>query len=115
MKTLHLNIECGAKTCASEPGKFCRFLGAESFGTKPVCMLFPHEDQSFTPLSSIGGWRQRCPECLQAERDAPDCLSAAAPELFVALKTPVAHGGIGPQDRFEDAKDATAKAEGRTA
>ena len=33
---IELEIECGEETCASEPGKFCRWFGSKSFGRKPV-------------------------------------------------------------------------------
>jgi len=54
-------MEHGETTCASEPGKFCLFLGAKCFGTKPVCMLFDD-----TPLREdfVGGWVKRCDQCM---------------------------------------------------
>ena len=55
--------ECGEKTCAKESGKFCQFFGTSRFGTDPVCVLFP-SDRSHTPLRTIDGWVERCPECL---------------------------------------------------
>jgi len=69
-KTLHLSIECGEKTCASEPGVFCRFLHATHFGQQPVCGLFPSKDGSYTWLDDQeGGWVQRCADCLNAEKE----------------------------------------------
>lgn len=38
--TLTFQIECGETTCASEPGKFCQYVGVQGFGTKPICLLF---------------------------------------------------------------------------
>lgn len=70
-RTLKIEIECGEKTCASEPGKFCPYLGTVRMGTKYVCMLFPNEEGSHTLLMGEGGdeagWLQRCPACLKAE------------------------------------------------
>jgi hypothetical protein len=37
---LTLEIECGEFTCASEPGKFCRFVVHKNFGCHEVCLLF---------------------------------------------------------------------------
>lgn len=64
MPILKIGIHCGATTCASEPGKFCRYLGASHFGTSPECLLFPGET-SHTPLEEKDGWVQRCKECLE--------------------------------------------------
>lgn len=73
-KTLKIQISCGEKTCASEPGKFCRFFGSINFGSTPVCVLFPSEDNSYTKLfqnedkdSKIFGWTERCKSCLNIE------------------------------------------------
>lgn len=72
-RILSISINCGEKTCASEPGKFCQFLGSMRFGTCPVCMLFPMEnpgrkDQgAATPLKEVDGWLQRCENCLSSE------------------------------------------------
>jgi len=73
MKTLKININCGETTCASEPGKFCQFLGSRRMGTIPVCMLFPTKNPgrkdpgSLTDLDQTDSWLQRCPACLEAE------------------------------------------------
>lgn len=57
-----IEFETGETTCAVEPGRFCQFLGAKSFGTKPVCMLFGD-----TPLyANKDGWVARCSDCLRA-------------------------------------------------
>lgn len=76
MPTLTIPIECGADTCASEPGKFCRFVGSRSFGQRFVCRLFPTKTESFTPLAERDGWLQRCDQCKAAERPQEDveCL-----------------------------------------
>jgi len=71
-KTLRLYIVCGEKTCASEPGKFCRFVGVKNFGTVYVCLLFPEleapGDTSSTYLKENDeGWLARCTQCLEAE------------------------------------------------
>jgi hypothetical protein len=66
-RKLEIEIECGELTCAFEPGKFCKFVGAKSFGTKFLCRLFP-EDNSYTMLYDEGGWLMRCEQCLKKER-----------------------------------------------
>jgi hypothetical protein len=72
MPILKIEINCGKTTCASEPGKFCRFLGGRRWGTVYACMLFPmdnpgRKDQgASTDLKQIGGWIKRCPACLAA-------------------------------------------------
>lgn len=50
----------GVKTCASEPGKFCRWEGTMNFGTQYVCMLFGDE-----LLNYKDGWLQRCQPCVR--------------------------------------------------
>ena len=52
-------FEHGENTCAVKPGVFCRWQGAMSFGTRPVCMLFQNE-----PLHDKDGWLQRTKNCL---------------------------------------------------
>jgi hypothetical protein len=64
MVKVTLSYECGETTCATEPGKFCRFLGAIHFGQVPVCMLFDNRE-----LQEKEGWTQRCEECLEAEQE----------------------------------------------
>ena len=59
-----IKIEHGETTCASEPGKFCRFLGTKNFGTQPVCMLngdlplFEHSE------GEKKGWLARSGACI---------------------------------------------------
>jgi hypothetical protein len=60
---VRFELKCGENTCASEPGMFCQFLGAIHFGTKPVCLLFPSDDNSYTALHEQDGWVQRCTTC----------------------------------------------------
>ena len=67
-RTLTLVIECGATTCASTPGVFCKQMGMRKFGQVPVCMLFHDGDVRDIELVELDGWVQRCPECLAAER-----------------------------------------------
>ena len=61
---VQIEFECGEKTCASEPGEFCRFLGAKKMGLRPVCLLFRDRRGEEQRLFEEGGWLQRCPECL---------------------------------------------------
>lgn len=46
------------------------------------------------------------------ERAANAALLAAAPELLAALEVLVENGGIGPEDMFDNARAAIAKAKG---
>ena len=66
-RNLSLAVVCGDTTCASEPGKFCQFFGTRNFGQVPVCMLFPPDVGTSTPLFEKDGWVQRCSACLEAE------------------------------------------------
>lgn len=65
MRVLKIEIDCGEKTCASEPGVLCRFLRARIDGSRPICYLFgvPLYDED----GSILGWLQRCDECKEME------------------------------------------------
>ena len=56
-KKICFEIECGEKTCASEPGKFCRFFNP-SLNGKDSCYLFGRVFES-------DGWIQRHPDCLE--------------------------------------------------
>ena len=69
---LVIDIECGDTTCASEPSKFCKYLGARKFGISPACMLFPTDSadyrkfETYTDLiDNEDGWVQRCKQCLE--------------------------------------------------
>ncbi len=72
--TVKLEIECGETTCASEPGMFCKYVGAVKFGTVPVCMLFPFDRGGhYTFLREVTdeprkGWLKRCTACMEASR-----------------------------------------------
>jgi hypothetical protein len=60
-----INIECGENTCASEPGKFCKYTGAKAFGTIPFCLLFQENLEATTGTNGEHGmgWLQRCNSC----------------------------------------------------
>lgn len=53
-----VTFECGERTCAVEPGKFCRFVVTRRCGTVYECGAFNGE------LYDEGGWLMRCPACL---------------------------------------------------
>jgi hypothetical protein len=55
-------INCGERTCATAPGKFCRFFSSRDWGTQPYCSFFQVD------LFHVDGWAQRCPECLESAR-----------------------------------------------
>jgi hypothetical protein len=61
-KKLIFDIECGEKTCASEPGKFCQFLILGMGQRKEACVLFG-------PVDEKDGWIQRHKDCLLNERN----------------------------------------------
>lgn len=71
MKKLNIEINCGEKTCAKEPGKFCPFVVARRFGTVSFCRIWYDEDSLGRPLplEVKEGWLQRRPECLDAEKE----------------------------------------------
>jgi hypothetical protein len=68
-KILKIEIECGEKTCAIEPKKFCHYFGTVKFGSIPTCCLFPSKDKDrpWTDLKEVDGWAMRCADCLKAE------------------------------------------------
>ena len=61
-----ITFECGETTCASEPGKFCRFLRLARIGTLPMCNLYEVE-----LAEDDGYWLQRCPQCLAECKGEP--------------------------------------------
>lgn len=76
-RTLQLQIDCGEKTCASAPGKFCQWCLTTRFGTRWICGLFRDEQSNPVRLRSAqrwsddgwkdDGWLQRCQQCLETE------------------------------------------------
>ena len=65
--TATLTIDCGATTCASEPDKFCRYMGSDMRGM-PACW-FPFVRGERVPKAlwvqpGGAGWTMRSPECL---------------------------------------------------
>ena len=62
---LHLPIECGSESCASERGKFCRFLAPSVCVGHSFCSLFGKR------LQEPDGWLLRLPECLEAQTEEP--------------------------------------------
>lgn len=61
---IELEIDCGPTTCASAPGKFCRYVITYCFGTHFYCDLWGKEELQ----EDDRGWLKRCPECLAAEK-----------------------------------------------
>jgi len=59
-------IECGEKTCASGPGKFCRYLGISKFGMMAECRKF---DGVVLEVPKWGiSWTHRSKQCLDSYR-----------------------------------------------
>jgi hypothetical protein len=56
---LTFEIECGEKSCASEPGKFCQFANLAMAG-KDSCYFF-----GLIFYDKPHGWLQRHPDCLK--------------------------------------------------
>jgi hypothetical protein len=50
--------ECGATTCAVARGQWCHFFSTKNFGQTPWCHWYNCK------LHDVGGWVQRCTECL---------------------------------------------------
>ena len=73
-KILEIEISCGRTTCATEPGKFCRFTGTARFGTITVCSLFPSDKHSYTELKDVDGWIIRCEDCMNGEKNGEKIL-----------------------------------------
>jgi len=67
---LTFEIECGERTCASKPGKFCRFLRTKKLGQIPVCDIFRERNgEEKRLLDSEEGWVLRCEECLAVAQE----------------------------------------------
>ena len=56
-KLIFVEIECGEKTCASEPGRFCQFF-ISSMNGKDSCFLFGR-------VFDEDGWIMRHKDCLK--------------------------------------------------
>jgi len=70
---LSFEIECGSKTCALSPGKFCKFLKSAGNG-KCTCYFFG-------TLFDQYGWIQRHKDCLnngilEKEDDQTTCYKS---------------------------------------
>ena len=80
-KTLLIQVNCGEKTCYSEPGKPCQWLRVSKFGTLWSCQIyseynFPMDGKMYPdPLEEKDGWIQRHPKCLSAESDFKSALN----------------------------------------
>lgn len=77
-QTLEVPISCGSRTCASRPGKFCRWIATQNFGSVYYCRLFSGASTNFgstslrfDSLKEKDGWIQRHPKCLQLEGGSP--------------------------------------------
>lgn len=64
-RNIRVLIRCGATTCASSYGVFCRFLRVVVTGHNPECSLF---DVSLCDAEGdIYGWLLRCEACMGAD------------------------------------------------
>ena len=78
-RQLKIAIECGDKTCASEPGKLCGQVYTARFGTEWRCQMFGKELRD--EAGGQEGALRRLPECLAAEG------SRLPPEFFDVTST----------------------------
>lgn len=79
MKTLHLVITSGERSCASSPGEFCHFLLSTNFGTRWRCQIFDSPDaRERTGLKEVDGWIQRHPGCIAAESESSGSVDKPA-------------------------------------
>jgi len=60
-----LTFVSGETTCASEPGKFCKFLYTKNFGTSAVCHLFDDNPLFEHTFGEKKGWIARCHQCMK--------------------------------------------------
>ncbi len=67
IKTITYEINCGVRSCASEPGKLCDFIRTTHHGRLFHCGLFDME-----VLGETDGWLQRCDDCTEIAVDKPD-------------------------------------------
>ncbi|GAG79004.1 unnamed protein product, partial [marine sediment metagenome] len=65
--TIKFEIECGEKTCAVEPGKFCEYTRVPANGNAYCAMLSsPGKfDRKLLQESEPRGWLMRHKECLK--------------------------------------------------
>lgn len=61
MSKFPIEAMCGKETCASAPGKFCRFLYFWRMGSIPHCGAFSRD------LLEFDGQVMRCEACLDHE------------------------------------------------
>jgi len=69
-RTIHLEIECGAKTCAAVAGRLCRYVVVTRMGSCYHCKLFARMGEGKYGLEQLqdrNGWLQRHPKCLASE------------------------------------------------
>ena len=68
---------CGEKTCAREPGKFCRFLATTHFGTHYVCRMYGDREIVNDSNGDGTGWLLRLEECLTEPMEKCECCGGA--------------------------------------
>lgn len=70
-RVLTIEIDCGATTCASKPGKFCPWVETSNFGQRWHCGLFRRQELR-DENGGQTGWLRRLPECLASENGAKE-------------------------------------------
>lgn len=61
-QVLNFEFECGEKTCAESPGKFCKFMTYNSRSGKSICYFFGQ-------LYDENGWVQRAEKCIEMSKN----------------------------------------------
>lgn len=71
LKILKLEIDCGETTCATEPGKFCKYFLTSRFGQAFHCQLFSEttdrgslEELKEHQSGKFKGWISRHKDCM---------------------------------------------------
>ena len=62
---LRIPVECGEKTCASTPGKFCKYMTYSIVDNGATCQLFGL-------LSIDNGWVMRAADCVSLGEQTMD-------------------------------------------
>ena len=61
-------IECGENTCATDPGKFCKYMHLLLTGDKARCLLFGDLLETSEPGGR--GWMLRCNQCMTLAQES---------------------------------------------
>lgn len=103
---IEFEIECGEFTCASAPGKWCRFARTQRFGTEVYCEKFSSTRSKFgqlgfrfEPLEVKDGWTMRHPDCLEATKEEGQMSENKKQEMDIRVAFNILKSEI--EDRIE--------------